>query len=260
MSTRKKILITGAAGKVGTALRRHLADRYDLRLLVHSRVPDDVRPGDEVIFADVTSYAAMVEIMAGVDVVVHLALGGELRGNTQAEVTERTFEVDMKGSYNVFEAARVNGVSTVIFSSTNHVTGINEQQGIVSSPDQPVRPDSIYGVGKAFVEALGRFYVDVHGMRVFCLRIANFNGREDDPGRYYEPGYSRWLSPRDLAQLVIGCIETESLNWGIFYGVSKGAERKWDLGNARELLGYEPQDEGSAEGYRQRYAATRDPH
>ena len=94
--------------------------------------------------------------------------------------------------------------------------------------------------------------MDNYGLRVFCLRIANFNGREE-PGRYYEPGYSRWLSPRDLAQLTWRCIEAEDLNWGIFYGVSRGAEKKWDLSNARELLGYEPEDDGSALAFRQMY-------
>lgn len=154
-----------------------------------------------------------------------------------------TFDIDMKGTYNLFEAARINGVSTLVYASTNHVTGINERKGIQSHPDGPVRPDSIYGVGKAFGEALGRLYVDQYGMRVFCLRIANFNGR-DEPGRQYEPGQARWLSPRDLAQLTWRCIESE-LDWGIFYGVSNGGEEKWDLGNASDLLGYVPVDDGA---------------
>ena len=131
---------------------------------------------------------------------------------------------------------------------------MNEKEGILSHPDMPVRPDSIYGAGKAFGEALGRYYADAHSLRVFCLRIANFNGR-DEPGRYYEPGYSRWLSPRDLAQLTRRCIEAKELNWGIFYGVSRGAELKWDLSNARDLLGYEPEDDGSALEHRQKYQA-----
>ncbi|MBC7236633.1 MAG: NAD(P)-dependent oxidoreductase [Chloroflexi bacterium] len=250
---RKKVLITGAAGTVGTALRKHLRDRYDLRLLFHSRVPDDIAPEDEIAISDVANYAAMIEVTEGVDVIVHLALAGALHGRPRAEIAQQTFDVDMKGTYHIYEAARVNKVSTVIYASTNHVTGINEQLGIRSHPDMPVRPDSIYGAGKAFGEALGRYYADVHGLRVFCLRIANFNGK-DEPGRYYEPGKSRWLSPRDLAQLVWRCIETEGLNWGIFYGVSRGAEEKWDIANARELLGYEPQDDGSEERFRRMYA------
>jgi uronate dehydrogenase len=252
MSKRKKLLITGAAGRVGTALRTHLPDRYDLRLLLHSTIPEDLGPGDEVVVSDVTNYAAMIEATEGVDAIVHLALARNRRGAPRAHRAELTFDVDMKGVYCILEAARVNRVATVVCASTNHVTGMNEKEGICSHPDMPIRPDSIYGAGKAFMEALGRYYVDCHGLRVFCIRIANCNGR-DEPGRYYEPGYSRWLSPRDLAQLTWRCIEAEGLRWGIFYGVSGGAERKWDLSNARELLGYAPQDDGSAAVYRERY-------
>lgn len=258
MTERKKIFITGATGTVGTALRKHLRDRYDLRLLLHSTIPDDLPPEDEVVVSDITNFPAMLEATEGVDVVVHLALSGRWPGMPDAVRAQRTLDVDMKGTYKLFEAARINEVPTIVYASTNHVTGINEKEGIRSHPDEPVRPDSIYGAGKAFGEALGRYYVDVHGLRVFCLRIANFNGREDDPGHYYAPGQSRWLSPRDLAQLTWRCIEAEDLNWGIFYGVSGGAEQKWDISNAKELLGYEPQDDGSAQKYRQRYASEKD--
>ena len=81
-----------------------------------------------------------------------------------------------------------------MYASTNHVTGLNEQDGLLSKPYEPVRPDSIYGAGKAFGEALGRYYADRHDIRVHCLRIANFNGK-DEPGRFYKKGKSRWLSP-----------------------------------------------------------------
>jgi uronate dehydrogenase len=252
---RKKVFITGAAGVVGTALRQHLRDRYDFRLLFHTTIPE-VTPGDEVVIGDVANFEAMLEATVGVDAIIHLALAPVRRGMTQAERAKNTIDVDIRGVYNIYEAARLNRVPVVVFASTNHVTGLNEQDGICSHPNAPVRPDSIYGAGKAFGEALGRLYADRKGVRVFCLRIANFNGK-DEPGRYYEPGRSRWLSPRDLAQLVWRCIESD-LTFGIFYGDSGGGEQKWDLTNARELLGYEPQDDGSAEHWRARYAKPAD--
>lgn len=252
MAKRKKLFITGAAGTVGRALRKHLADRYDYRLLFHATIPEAVDPQDEVVVSDITHFEAMLEATRGVDAIAHLALFRSWRGMPAAQRAQFTFDVDMKGTYNLYEAARINGVSTVVYASTNHVTGINEQDGIRSEPDKPVRPDGIYGAGKAFGEALGRFYADRRGLRVFCLRIANFNGR-DEPGRYYEPGQSRWLSPRDLAQLTWRCIEAEHLNWGIFYGISRGGEEKWDLSNAKELLGYEPEDDGSLPEFQARY-------
>jgi uronate dehydrogenase len=248
---RKRVLITGAGGTVGTALRKHLGDQVAYRLLFYDALPE-VAPGDEAVAGDVSDFETMLEVSAGVDAVVHLALAGVRRRMTQAQRARNTIEVDMRGIYNVYETARRNGVGSVVFASTNHVTGLYEEDGQVARPDSAVRPDSIYGAGKAFGEALGRLYADRHGVRVYCLRIANFNGK-DEPGRRYEPGRSRWLSPRDLGQLVRRCLQAEHLPFGIFYGVSGGAEEKWDLSNSRELLGYAPQDDGSLPHWRERY-------
>ncbi|MFT5368043.1 MAG: uronate dehydrogenase [Candidatus Latescibacterota bacterium] len=252
MGERKRLLITGAAGTVGVALRKHLRDRYDFRLLCHSTIPDDMDPSDELVVSDISNFEAMVEACDGVDAIAHLAIFNRWKGMTRSQLAQLTFDVDMKGTYNLFEAARINGVKTMVFASTNHVTGMNEKNGIKSHPDEPVRPDSIYGAGKAFGEALGRFYVDQYGMRVFCLRIANFNGK-DEPGRFFEAGQSRWFSPRDIAQMTWRCIEAEGLDWGIFYGISNGGEEKWDLSNAKELLGFEPEDDGSLPHFQEKY-------
>jgi NAD+ dependent glucose-6-phosphate dehydrogenase len=100
-------------------------------------------------------------------------------------------------------------------------------------------------VSKAFGEALGRFYHDAHGMSVYCLRIANFPNTDQVNG-HYEPGMNRWLSARDMAELTACCLEAPHPRFGIIYGASRGGELKWDLGNARELVGWEPQDRGAA--------------
>ncbi len=252
MAERKKLLITGAAGKIGTALRKHLQHRYDFRLMFHSQIPDGLDEKDEVVVSDISNFEAMVEAATGVDAIAHLALFRTWQGMPNAQRAQVTFDVDMKGTYNIYEAARINRVPTVVYASTNHVTGMNEKEGIRSEPDKPVRPDGIYGAGKAFGEALGRFYADQYGIRVFCLRIANFNGL-DEPGRDYEPGQSRWFSPRDIAQMTWRCIEAEDLKFEIFYGVSRGGEEKWDLSNARELIGFEPEDDGSLPAHRAKY-------
>ncbi|MDE2999333.1 MAG: NAD(P)-dependent oxidoreductase [Gemmatimonadota bacterium] len=244
---KKQIFLTGAAGSLGTCIRSRLRGRYGFRLLLHSTVPDDLHPDDQVVVGSVADHAAMVEAASGVDAVVHLAIR-RWRGMNAEDVARATLEVDNPGVYNILEAARIHEVPVVVFASTNHVTGLYEKDGLVSIPDGPVRPDGVYGAGKAFGEALSRFYAERYGMRVICLRVANFNG-EDTPGRKYEPGYSRWLSPRDLAQLVWRSIETEHVGFGIFYGVSGGSEKKWDLSNAKELLGYVPEDDGSLPEY-----------
>ena len=107
---------------------------------------------------------------------------------------------------------------------------------------------------QAFGEALGRFYSEHHGMRVLCLRIASCPG-EDVPGRAYEPGLSRWLSNRDMAQLTWRCIEKAEVKFGIFYGVSRGGGRKFDLSTAIEQLGYQPEDDGSLPKYQEMYGS-----
>ncbi len=252
MDSKKRILITGAAGTVGNAIRPHLVDRYDLKLLCNRTIPEDVSPTEVVVTGDIGDFEAMVEAADGVDAIVHLALANRRRSGTRAELARGTIDTDIRSCYNIYEAARINGVDAVVFASTNHVTGLNEQDNIVSRPELPVRPDGIYGAGKAFGEALGRYYADRLGVRVLCLRIANFNGK-DEPGRRYPKGGSRWLSPKDCAQLVWRCVETEDVKFGIFYGVSQGGEDKWDLTNAKELLGYEPVDNGAAPEWQGRY-------
>lgn len=245
--------MTGAGGIVGMALRKQLRDRYDLRLLFYPEADGEVEEDAEVVVANMADFEAMQEACAGVDAIVHLAVsGGQVPWLTQEQSAQRTLTEDLPGVYNLYEGARINGVPTVVFASSNHVTRLYEEEGLLACPDSSPRPDSIYGAGKAFGEALGRFYSDRHGLRVFCLRIANVNP-EDEPEADYEPGTSRWLSHRDLAQLVCRCIETEGAKFGNFYGVSGGSEKKWDLSNVRELLGYEPEDDGSLEAYRSRF-------
>ena len=252
MAERKKVLITGAGGRIGTALGENLRERYELRLLYHSHIPESRNEADEVLASDATNFEAMLAATSRVDAVVHLALAKGRGGSTSVERTRVTIEENIPGDYNIFEAARINSVPTVVYASTNHVSGLYENDGVLAKPEAPIRPDSVYGAGKAFGEALGRFYSESYGIRVLCLRIANCPGA-DVPGKFYDPGYSRWLSNRDMAQLTWRCIETEEVKFGIFYGVSLGCEKKFDLSTARDQLGYEPEDDGSLTEYREMY-------
>ncbi len=241
---RKKLFITGAAGSVGSGLRRHLRDRYDFRLMFHSTIPE-VDAEDEVVVSDLADFEQMVEAGVGVDAIVHLGIASSGRGFPRSRYNQRIMDTNIRGTYNVFESARINGVPRVIFASTNHVSGFYEKEGVYQTPDMPVRPDSMYGVSKAFGEALGRFYHDAHGMSVYCLRIANYPGTEE-VNREFEPGMNRWFSPRDMAEMVHCCMAAPHPQFGVFFGVSLGADKKFDLTNARELIGWEPQDRGSA--------------
>jgi uronate dehydrogenase len=225
----KKILITGAAGDVGGHLRRELAGRYALRLS-DIRPVAELSPGEEFIRGDCASLRDMLRVSRGVDAVVHLG-GFSVEG--QWEVILRA---NIVGAYNVFEAARRNGVRRLVFASSNHAVGFYDRDETIDHRVYP-RPDSRYGVSKVFGEALGSLYAYKYGMEVVCVRIGNVNPRPMDKRRL-----SIWLSPRDLAQLVSIAIDRPGVRFEIVYGVS-GNRRSWyDNANA-EGLGYKPQDD-----------------
>lgn len=237
----KKVLITGAAGRIGRVLRDGLKGRYDLRLLDHNTVLP-AETGEEIYVASITDLDRMVEIMDGVDAVVHMA------GNPSVRATfEEVLETNIRGTYCIYEAAKQTGTNRVVFASTNHVTGFYEREGIYTTPEMPVRPDSYYGASKAFGESVGRYYVDAFGLSVICLRIGWFQTDEAVRNRKSDHILSTWLSHRDTVQLVWRSIEAESVKFGIYYGISNNTRAYWDIRNAREELGYEPED--NAEDY-----------
>jgi uronate dehydrogenase len=225
----KKILITGAAGDVGGHLRRELGGRYALRLS-DIRPIADLSPEEEFIRGDCASLRDMLRVTKGVDAVVHLG-GFSVEG-----AWEVILRANIVGAYQVFEAARRNGVRRVVFASSNHAVGFYDRDETIDHRVYP-RPDSRYGVSKVFGEALGSLYAYKYGMEVVCVRIGNVNPKPMDKRRL-----SIWLSPRDLAQLVSIAIDRPGIRFEIVYGVS-GNRRSWyDNANA-EGLGYRPQDD-----------------
>jgi uronate dehydrogenase len=225
----KKILITGAAGDVGGHLRRELAGRYALRLS-DIRPVADVSDGEEFIRGDCARLADMLKVTKGVEAVVHLG-GFSVEGDW-----DTILRANIVGTYNVFEAARRNGVRRIVFATSNHAVGFYDRDETIDHRVYP-RPDSRYGVSKVFGEALGSLYADKYGMEVVCVRIGNVNPKPMDKRRL-----SIWLSPRDLAQLVSIAIDRPGIRFEIVYGVS-GNRRSWyDNANA-ERLGYAPQDD-----------------
>jgi len=225
----KTVLITGAAGNVGSHLRRELAGRYTLRL--SDIVPlKDIATGEKQARGDVAKMADMLRVTKGVDAIVHL-------GGFSAEGPwESILHANIIGCYNVFEAARRNGVKRVLFASSNHAAGFYKRDVKIDHRVYP-KPDSRYGVSKAFGEQIGSLYADKYGLEVFCMRIGNVNPVPPDKRRL-----SIWISPRDLARLVSVGIENPNINFEIVYGVSDNKRSWYDNSNARRL-GYLPQDD-----------------
>ena len=153
---------------------------------------------------------------------------------------ETILQSNIIGCYNLFEAARRKGVKRVVFASSNHAVGFYPRHHHIGT-DVTVRPDSRYGVSKAFGEALGSLYADKHGLRVLCLRIGNVGDKPLDKRRL-----SIWVKPEDLAQLIRIGLEHPDLRFEIFYGASWNERAWWDNHRAYDY-GYRPT--GRAEDY-----------
>jgi uronate dehydrogenase len=227
------VLVTGAAGRIGTWLRGGLPERgWAVRCLDVVPVPDE-RPGEEQMVADVTDLAAMADAVSGADAVVHLAgISGE---STWPAISHANIE----GTYCTLEAARRAGVGRVVLASSNHATGFTPRpaEGLLREQDAPPRPDTYYGVAKVTMEALGALYTDRYGMDVVCLRIGSALP-EPTSVRHL----STWLSPADTASLVDAALTAPSPGFSVVWGVSANTRNWWDLTAAR-ALGYEPADD-----------------
>ena len=231
----KRVLITGAAGGIGTGMRRLLEGAYPELRLSDRIVPNDLAPGEVFARADLGDLAQVERICEGVDGILHLG------GRSVEDGWDEIHPANIVGTYNLFEAARRQGVRRVIFASTNHVVGFYRRTRRIDNEVQP-RPDSRYGVSKAYGEALGALYADKYGVQCLCIRIGNYGDRPIDKRRL-----SMWLSPRDMAQLVRIGLEHPGIHYEIVYGSSHCERAWWDNSNA-ERLGYRPAD--SAEDHR----------
>ena len=218
----KTILMTGAAGRIGTFLRPELAGKYKLRLSDITPI-GDLKPGETFVRADISNLADMMELTKGVDAVVHFG------GQSGEHDWEHILSANIIGFRNTLEAARVNGVKRFLVATSNHAVGFYRCDQTIDHTVYP-KPDSRYGVSKVFNEALSSLYADRYGMEMFCMRIGNVNHIPIDRRRL-----AIWISGRDMAQLVTIGIEHPDVRFEIVYGISDN-ERAWfDNANARRL-------------------------
>jgi uronate dehydrogenase len=237
----QKILVTGAAGGIGTRLRKLMKGLYPSIRWSDIRKPDDVAADEDFAVADLADLAAVRKIVEGVDGVVHLG-GYSIEGPWDTILNS-----NIVGCYNMFEAAYRAGVKRVVFASSNHAMGFYPRTQTIGV-NVTVRPDSRYGISKAFGEAVGAFYADKHGLRVTCLRIGNVGDAPLDQRRL-----AIWLKPEDLVQLIRIGLEHRDIRFEIFYGASDNADAWWDNSNARRF-GYKPV--GKADDYREQALAA----
>jgi uronate dehydrogenase len=224
-----RILITGAAGKIGSTLREGLRERYAVLRLSDLAPLDPARAGEEIVRADLADLAEVEVAMRGVDCVVHLgAIAGE-------DTWDKILPNNVVGTWNVFEAARRQGVRRVIYASSHHAVGFYRRARFIDQMVVP-RPDGVYGVSKVFGEAVGRLFADKHGLSVACLRIGAFRDKPADRRLLHV-----WLSPRDAVQLVGCCIDAPDYHFIVVYGVSNNTRNRYRNAGI-EFLGYRPQD------------------
>src|SRR5579864_1835280 len=225
-----RVLITGAGGGIGRSLRETLRGVYPVLRLSDRVALAPARAGEEVDRTDIADMAAVERMVAGVDGIVHL---GGISGENS---WERILEGNIIGLYNVFEAARRAGVKRIVMATSNHAVGFYPRAQTIDHRVVP-RPDSRYGVSKAFWEALASLYSDKHGIGFLCVRIGNYGTRPIDSRRL-----SIWVSPRDMTQLVRIGLEHPEIRFEIVYGVSDNKRSWYDNANAYRL-GYRPQDD-----------------
>lgn len=224
----KTILMTGAAGRIGTFLRPELRGKYQLRLSDIVEI-SDLQPGESFAKGDISRMEDALRITEGVDAVVHFG------GQSGEHDWEHILEANIVGFYNTIEAARRNGVKRFLVATSNHAVGFYRCDQKIDHTVYP-KPDSRYGVSKVFNEALASLYADRYGMEIFCMRIGNVNHAPIDRRRL-----AIWISGRDMAQLVQIGIEHPDIHFEIVYGISDNARAWFDNRNAYRL-GYRPQD------------------
>ncbi|MQY08122.1 NAD-dependent epimerase/dehydratase family protein [Actinomadura macrotermitis] len=230
------VVLTGAAGRVGSALRPRLRESVR-RLVLVDRAPLRAEtPAEEARQADLDGPAAVAAVIEGADAVVHLA------GVPDEAPLDELLTGNVLGTHHVLEAARRTGVRRVVLASSNRLTGGYPMSETVG-PHAPPRPDGLYGVSKAAVEALGRLYADKFGLDVVCLRIGSF---EAEPTSERE--LATWLSPRDCAGFVQAALTVPAPGFLAAYAVSANTRRFWELSDG---LGYRPRDD--AEAYADRF-------
>lgn len=237
----RRVLVTGAAGRIGSYFAEHARDKYELRLMIRgdeeAEAIEKIRGFGEVVEADLGELDKLKTICQGIDTVVHLA-GDPSPSATFADV----LEANIVGTYHVFVAAKSAGCRRVIYASSIHaVSGYPADVQVKTS--EPVNPGDIYGVSKCFGEALARYMAEQEGLSAIAIRIGAFQPLEAAEKPENIGMLDAFVSHRDLYQLIERCVDVENVRFAVLHGVSDNRFKRLDISDARELVGYDPQDD-----------------
>lgn len=233
--THHRLLLTGAAGALGQVLRERLRDNCQVLRLSDIGPMAPAHAHEEVVPADLADAPSVEALVAGCEAIVHLG------GVSTEQAWTPILQANIVGLYNLYEAARRQGLRRLVFASSNHVMGFYRQSEVVDAATPP-RPDGLYGLSKAFGEDLSRLYFDRFGIETACIRIGSCTPQPRDRRML-----ASWLSHDDLHRLVTACLSTPVLGHTIVFGTSDNSASWYDNRLARHV-GFRPQD--SADDYR----------
>ncbi|MDR6181026.1 uronate dehydrogenase [Pseudomonas sp. SORGH_AS 211] len=225
-----RLLLTGAAGGLGKELRQRLKPHAEiLRLSDIAPMAASQGPAEEVVTCDLADKAGVHDLVEGVDAILHFG------GISTEHAFEPILEANIRGTFNLYEAARRHGVKRIVFASSNHVIGFYRQDQRIDA-SVPQRPDSYYGLSKAFGEDLATFYFDRYGIETVSIRIGS-----SFPEAQNRRMLATWLSYEDLTDLILRSLTTPDVGHTIVYGASNNRDSWWDNRLAAHL-GFQPKD------------------
>ncbi len=239
---RRRVLVTGAAGRIGSYFAAHSHQKYDLRLMVlESDDTSEIESYGEVVTGNLGDLEGMKRLCAGIDTVVHLAANPD-----PSAVWSDLLENNIVGTYNAYVAAKFAGCRRVVFASSIHaVSGYPPDVQVKTG--EPVNPGDMYGVTKCFGEAMGRYMAEREGLSVIAIRIGAFQPLERARDESAVAMLDAFVSQRDLHQLLERCIDVENVQFAILHGLSNNRFKRLDISDARALVGYDPQDDVARE-------------
>ena len=240
----KRILLTGAAGNLGKAMRNALAGWADELILSDIVTIDDLAEGESFQQCDLGSLESVLSLVKGCDGIIHLG------GVSVEDTFENIMNGNLKGVYHIYEAARQHGVKRILFASSNHVVGFHSRETHLDA-NSPMRPDSLYGVSKGYGELMASYYWDKFGIESALVRIGSCLPKPLDRRML-----STWLSEGDFADLIKKVFVINRLGCTVIYGASDNAHAWWDNRHAK-FIGWLPK--GHAEDFAEEVLANDPP-
>ncbi len=227
-----RVLITGAAGIIGTVLTKGLKDRYEL----HGLDRDPMPLMDHATIGDISDFETVYEASRGMDAIIHLTTA-----KSEEKDWEGALKTSFRGTYNTFEAARQNGVRRVVYASRAAVVD-PYPPGVKLTMDLYPLPESLYTISKIFAEGLARMYTNKHGLETVGIRVGNLKADRPKP-----QDHPKQLSHDDCVRVFEQAITHPGVKWELVFGVSDSNSDRYDIEHGQRAIGYYPQDRSTVQ-------------